>query len=54
MLDGFAQLFLKVVGEVQVNANNYFDFLRENFAKVAFRSIISTGIVCNEYCILFR
>ena len=35
-----------------LNTRKY--FLRENVAQVAFRSIISTGIVCNECYILFR
>ena len=64
------QLFLEVVGEVWGSvsyiSNNYFDvfnvthvkrkeiFCRENVAQIAFRSIISTGIACNKYCILFR
>ena len=29
-------------------------FNGKNLAQVAFRRIISTGIVCNEHCILFQ
>ena len=68
-LDAFAQLLLEVVGKFRgvsakyqiiismrltclLKTRKY--FVRENVAQVAFRSIISTGIVCNEYLILFR
>ena len=64
-VDGFAQFFLEVVGKVQgvsakylkiittslmwcmLNARKY--ILSEHIAQIAFISIISMGIVCNEY-----
>ena len=67
--DGFAQFFSelveKVLGSVSLIPNNYldvFDVMHVKHKKiifegkcfqVEFRSIISTGIVCNEHYILF-